>query len=92
MIKRPFKSGKTQDAFRINCSSYFLKRGMNEHPCPEVNAALVRLCDALCMWERGTSMTSVLILAWPEGQFRAMDGKPSVPADVSNERLLATLG
>ena len=48
-----------------------------EHPNQEVRKALVRLCDALCSWERNTGLESVLILREQGGfQFRAQSGKP----------------
>jgi hypothetical protein len=51
---------------------------MQEHPSPEVQAALVRLCDALCSWERATGRTSALILRERGGYaFRAASGKPN---------------
>ena len=35
---------------------------MFEHQNPEVQAAIVRLADALCTWERTTGIDSVLII------------------------------
>ena len=50
---------------------------MTEHPDPEVRKALIRLCDALCSWERATGLDSVLILREQRGfLFRAQSGKP----------------
>lgn len=63
-----------------------------QHPSTEVRNALVRLCDALCSWERSTSMTSALVLRESGGfVFRALDGTPLSPAqnDVSDEQLVA---
>ena len=61
----------------------------SEHPDPDVQAALVRLCDALCIWERATTHESVLILREAGGfHFRAMSGKPSIPDFVSDHQLL----
>ena len=50
---------------------------MTEHLDQEVDKALIRLCDALCSWERATGRESVLILREQGGfQFRAQSGKP----------------
>jgi hypothetical protein len=47
------------------------------HPDQEVKQALIRLCDALCTWERNTGRTSALILREKGGfVFRASSGKP----------------
>lgn len=48
-----------------------------KHPYGEVQAALTRLLDALCTWERETGRRSVLILR-EDGGFvcRAESGKP----------------
>lgn len=63
-----------------------------QHPDQDVNAALIRLNDALCMWERGTGRNSVLIIREDGGwQHRSMSGKPDVPTDVTDEQLLATV-
>jgi hypothetical protein len=52
-------------------------RLMDAHPDPEVRAALTRLLDALCSWERSTSRESVLILREVGGfEVRACSGKP----------------
>ncbi len=60
-----------------------------EHRDPEVRKAIIRLDDALCMWERATSIESVLIIR-EQGSFvhRAVSGKPSVPDDVTDEQLM----
>ena len=48
-----------------------------EHADQEVEAAIIRLCDALCMWERSTGRNSVLIIREKGGfVFRAASGKP----------------
>lgn len=63
-----------------------------QHPDEDVNAALIRLNDALCMWERSTGRNSVLIIREEGGwQHRSMSGKPDVPEDVTDERLLSTV-
>jgi hypothetical protein len=64
------------------------------HPDQDVQAALVRLLDALCTWERNTGRHSVLILR-EEGGFavRADSGKP-LPAsldDITDSALLAAV-
>ncbi len=46
------------------------------HPDSEVNAALIRLLDTLCMFERGTGRRSVLILREHDYHMQAQDGKP----------------
>lgn len=60
------------------------------HPDPEVRAALVRLNDALCSWERSTGRQSILILR-EQGGFvaRSMSGKPvdSMSDDLSDDHL-----
>lgn len=54
-----------------------------EHPDHDVRAALVRLCDALCSWERNTGRQNLLVLIeqdyeQPNGryEFIADSGKP----------------
>ena len=53
-----------------------------KHSDPEVNNAVLRLCDALCQFERSTGIPSVLIIRQKgnpncdEYTFRAMSGKP----------------
>jgi hypothetical protein len=63
-----------------------------QHLDSEVQAAVIRLCDALCQWERATGRSSVLILV-EQGvfKFRAMDGKPNVPEYMSDGHLLAQI-
>lgn len=47
------------------------------HPDDEVQAALTRLLDALCSWERSTGRDSCLILREVGGfTVRAQSGKP----------------
>lgn len=65
---------------------------VKQHPSEDVTAALVRLNDALCTWERGTGRQSVLILREQGGfEHRSMSGKPGVPEDVTDEQLMGTL-
>jgi hypothetical protein len=64
----------------------------NEHPDKEVTAALIRLSDALCQWERNTGRVSVLILRERGGySYRAQSGKPNVPDFVTDEQLISTV-
>ena len=52
---------------------------MSYHKDPEVNAALVKLMDALCTWERGSGRRSTLVLiphCVDEAILVAQDGKP----------------
>lgn len=59
------------------------------HPSDDVTRALIQLSDALCMWERSTGRRSVLIVREEGGwSYRAADGKPMIPADVSDSTLL----
>lgn len=47
------------------------------HPCERVQAALIKLCDEICEWERSTGRTSALIFREKGGfVFRAHSGKP----------------
>lgn len=63
-----------------------------EHKDKEVRAAIIRLDDALCMWERATGIESVLILR-EQGGFvhRAVSGKPNVPSDVVDAQLVKNI-
>jgi len=59
-----------------------------EHPDREVQSAIIRLNDALCMWERATSRESVLIIREQGGfEHRSVSGKPGVPPDVPDDDL-----
>jgi hypothetical protein len=50
---------------------------MQEHPDKEVQAAIVRLADALCTFERATGIENVMIIREKGGfVFRAISGKP----------------
>lgn len=61
------------------------------HPDSEVQAAITRLLDALCTWERETGRRSVLILREVGGfEVRAQDGKP-LDIDVSDDILLGSV-
>ncbi len=63
-----------------------------EHRDPEVQKALIRLNDALCMWERATSIESVLIIR-EQGGFvhRSISGKPTVPEDITDSQIIRTI-
>lgn len=63
------------------------------HPDREVQAALTRLLDALCTWERETGRESVLVLREAGGGFvcRAQSGKPGIPDDIEDEMLLRSI-
>lgn len=65
---------------------------MMTHPSPDVQQAIIRLNDALCIWERSTGLESVLIIR-EQGGFvhRSMSGKPGIPADVTDEQILDTV-
>ncbi len=66
---------------------------IQEHPDREVQAAIVRLSDALCTWERSTGRESVLIIREVGGfVYRAMSGKCDVPDDVTNADMMDILG
>lgn len=70
-----------------------LRNHMSQHQDPNVQTALVRLCDALCTWERNTGRTSALVLREMGGYcFRAASGKPlpSVLEDISDAELFET--
>jgi len=53
--------------------------GYRQHPDEAVRTALIRLCDALCTWERNTSRRSILILV------------DSSNDDISDEQLIEHL-
>lgn len=64
-----------------------------DHKDPEVQKALVRLCDALCSWERATGRDSVLILREFGGyEFRACSGKPQGNSSTSDAVLFEGIG
>lgn len=58
------------------------------HPDPRVRDALIKLTDALCSYERNTGRNSVLILREKNYVFRAVDGKPGIPDDIPDDRLM----
>lgn len=58
------------------------------HRSEEVEKAIITLADALCTWERATSIQSVMIIREVGGfQFRAVNGKPNVPSHVTDKEL-----
>ena len=62
-----------------------------KHLDSEVQQAIIRLCDALCTWERNTGRTSALILREQGGfVFRAASGKPGPPDYVTDEDFITT--
>lgn len=59
------------------------------HPDQEVSHAIVRLCEALCSWERATGRRSILILREEGGcSFRADCGKPVDDHRITDAELL----
>lgn len=64
----------------------------HDHPDPDVRDALIKLTDRLCQWERATGRSSVLIVAEEGFLYRAMDGKPGIPGEVTNGQLLTAVG
>ena len=65
-----------------------IERRNMEHPNKEVQSAIVRLNDALCMCERATSRESVLIIREQGGfEHRSVSGKPNVPSDIPDADL-----
>ncbi len=65
-----------------------------QHTDPDVQAAIVKLLDALCSYERATARESVLVLREAGGfEVRAQSGKPLGPdeSDIEDENLFACL-
>lgn len=62
------------------------------HSNSEVRKAIIRLDDALCTWERATSIESVFILRETGGfVHRAVSGKPNVPLDITDATLVKNI-
>jgi hypothetical protein len=62
---------------------------IQQHKDKEVQAAIVRLTDALCTWERETGRENILIIREVDGfEFRAINGKPNVPDDLDDAFIL----
>jgi hypothetical protein len=53
-----------------------MKSFLHDHPSEEIKAALGKLLDALCSWERDTGRNSCLVLREDGFVVRAVDGKP----------------
>ena len=69
-----------------------MSHSMMEHPDPEVVAAVIRLLDVLCQWERAIGRSSVVVIREVEGfEVRAVDGKPDIPADIPDAQLFQML-
>jgi len=63
-----------------------------QHLDPTVQQAIIKLCDALCSWERVTSLESVLIIREQSGfVYRAMSGRPGIDEDITDAQLLDLL-
>jgi hypothetical protein len=79
---------------RLSVDLMVRRRGGNmQHPDREVQAAITRLCDALCMRERNTGRESVLIVREQGGfVFRASSGKPNIPEEITDAEMVAVLG
>ena len=66
-----------------------------QYPDAEVQDAIIKLCDRLCMWERVTGRESILVLREQGGFcFRADSGKPldSGLDDIPDQMLLDRVG
>jgi len=62
------------------------------HPDPEVQKAIIRLDDALCMWERSTFRQSILIIREMGGfVHRSVSGKPGIPEDITDSQIIQTI-
>lgn len=61
---------------------------LTDHPSKDVRSALIRLLDALCMWERTTSRHHVLIVKDSIGcEYRTLDSCPP-PDHIGDHTLL----
>jgi hypothetical protein len=61
------------------------------HQSEDVQTAITNLSDALCSWERGTGIESVLILRERYYNFRAVNGKPGIPDDITDAEIIKTI-
>ena len=59
---------------------------MRAHPSEDVNAAIIRLNDALCTWERNTGRETLLILRGVGWHHRSLSGKP-IADSITDEQL-----
>jgi len=49
-----------------------------QHVSDEVNAAVIRLCDAICSWERSTGREAIVIILGDDGyEHLSISGKPA---------------
>jgi len=55
------------------------------HVNQEVDSAIVRLADALCEWECSTGIESAMIIRERNFCFRAVNGKPGLPDDITDQ-------
>jgi len=63
-----------------------------QHKNEEVQAAITRLSDVLCTYERATSIQSVLIIRESGGfEYRALSGKPGIPEDITDTDLFDSI-
>lgn len=62
------------------------------HPDKEVQSAIIRLSDALCVWERETGRENILIIHEKGFCFRAVNGKPNIPDYIKDEELKKMIG
>lgn len=65
--------------------------GIPEHKDKKVQAAIIRLLDALCTWERGTGRESAVIIREKNYNLRAASGKCDVPDDIPDEIFLGRI-
>jgi len=66
--------------------------GYMQHQDPDIAQAIIKLCDALCSWERMTGRESVLVIREAGGfVFRASSGKPGIPDDIPDEQLMNSI-
>ena len=62
---------------------------MNNHKDERINRLITELTDELCQHERMTGIENVLIIKDKAGfSFRALSGKPNIPANMPDENLL----
>jgi len=65
-----------------------MKNAMHHHPSEDVQAAIVRLADALTSWNRTTSRDNLVIIKDTVGvEYRAFSGAP-IPEDITDEEAL----
>ncbi len=64
---------------------------MKAHPSEDVNAAIIRLNDALCAWERNTGQETLLIVRGTNWYHRSLSGKP-VADSITDKQLTRYVG